>query len=247
MRNGTIRSIHVSSGPSILLIAIVCEFFKSAKPISVYIVVSFLFFKDDATTSGMYHGNMQDLMPVEELVSLLSLAPHPEGGYFRQTYASAMLLVSPAVSAERPALTDIYYLLARGQRSRFHRVLHDEIWHFYEGEPLVLYDFNPDLDAGPSAARQDPPPRKGNATLRAADSTSAVIKEVQLGGLAGGCVRKHVVPAGHWQAAEPLGLYSLVGCTVAPGFDFSDFSFLDGESREATTISALRPDLTHLL
>jgi len=95
----------------------------------------------------------------------------------------------------RAALTSIYFLLVAGQRSQWHRVRSDEVWHFYEGDPLEV-TWKVDEGAAETA--------------------------ILSSGIAGArpvCV----VPAGYWQAARPLGEYALVGCTVAPGFDFVDF------------------------
>jgi predicted cupin superfamily sugar epimerase len=138
-------------------------------------------------------------MTAEELISLLDLEPHPEGGYYRETYRSSTSVASPSHGESRNAVTDIYFLLTNGQVSRFHRVCHDEIWHFYSGSPLRLLVWD-----------------------------GAAVKETIIGEPAGPF--KHVVVGGEWQAAESLGEYSLVGCTVAPGFDFADFQFLTDSS-----------------
>lgn len=142
---------------------------------------------------------------VEGLIRRYGLAPHPEGGYFREIYRSDLTLASPVAGSPRRAVTQIYFLLARGQVSRFHRVLHDEIWHFYEGAPLVLVQY---------------------------DGQS--VRESTIGP---GGDYVAVVPGSIWQAAESTGEYTLAGCTVAPGFDFRDFSFMDDvpEARAAFT------------
>jgi predicted cupin superfamily sugar epimerase len=133
------------------------------------------------------------------LIERLGLEPHPEGGYFREIYRSGRTVQADDDRPPRPAVTTIYFLLAAGQQSRWHRVRSDEIWHFYEGDPLEL-----------SVA---PPAREP-------------VARVTLGPLSGSGQPVHVVQAEWWQAARPLGAYTLVGCTVAPGFDFADFSFL---------------------
>ncbi len=135
---------------------------------------------------------------IDQLLKELALEPHPEGGYFKETFRSDLMVTSPAVAAERNAVTDIYYLLTRGDISKFHQVMHDEIWHFYEGDALELFVFDPVRDE---------------------------LKRYALGG-EDAMVYKRVVPSGCWQAARSLGEYSLMGCTVAPGFDFMDFAFL---------------------
>ncbi|MBI4290963.1 MAG: cupin domain-containing protein [Betaproteobacteria bacterium] len=134
-----------------------------------------------------------------ELISLLGLEPHPEGGHFAEVFRS-QLLVSPSDSrSRRAALTVIYFLLAEGAFSRWHRVLSDEAWHWYEGSPLELLSVGPDGGAVSSA------------TLGPVSSTSVPV---------------HVVSAGWWQAARPLGSYALVGCSVGPGFEYADLSLL---------------------
>jgi predicted cupin superfamily sugar epimerase len=128
-----------------------------------------------------------------EVVRLLDLAPHPEGGHFRETFRDQRL-----VEGARSASTAIYFLLARGERSRRHRIDAAELWHFYAGAPLML-------------------------EIAAGEEISAA-QRITLGAdLAGGERPQAIVPAGTWQAAESLGAWTLVGCTVAPGFDFARF------------------------
>jgi predicted cupin superfamily sugar epimerase len=129
-------------------------------------------------------------MTAEEVVRLLSLAPHPEGGYFRETFRDAS---SPG---ERGASTAIYYLLREGDESAWHRVDAAEVWHHYAGAPL---------DVTLSADGRE------RSTLRLGTD------------LAAGERPQVVVPAGVWQAARPVGGWTLVGCTVAPAFDFTGF------------------------
>jgi uncharacterized protein len=127
---------------------------------------------------------------VERLVGRLGLEPHPEGGWYRQTWRHG------AAEGERPAGTAIYYLLAAGQRSHWHRVDAAEVWHFYAGEPLRL-------------------------SVQAGDGPT---ETVTLGAdVLGGQQPQAVVPAGAWQSAESTGSWTLVGCTVSPGFTFEGF------------------------
>jgi predicted cupin superfamily sugar epimerase len=135
-----------------------------------------------------------------ELIETLALQPHPEGGWFRQLFKSATGVERRSDGAERSALTTIYFLLVEGTHSRWHRVLSDEVWHWYEGEPLELLVLPPE------------------ATEVTAD---------RLGPLSSGTAPVHVVPAHAWQAARPLGAYTLVGCTVGPGFELDDFELAD--------------------
>nr|WP_043871526.1 cupin domain-containing protein [Celeribacter indicus] len=130
-------------------------------------------------------------MTAEDLIRRLDLAPHPEGGHFRQTWAAA------AAPGARPSGTCIYFLLRAGEASHWHRVDAAEIWHFYAGGPLRLSIS--DTDRGPARDH-----------LLGAD-------------LAAGQSPQILVPEGHWQAARSLGDWTLVGCTVSPGFRFDGF------------------------
>ena len=140
------------------------------------------------------------------------LTEHPEGGRFREVHRSA-LVVTTADGRERPALTHIYFALARGERSLLHRVAGDEVWNLYRGDGVVLH-----LWDGEGESRR-----------------------IELSEPAGAWC--HVVPAGWWQAAEPLGGDVLVGCSVGPGFDFADFVLLTKDRPEAAVVRALWPGL----
>lgn len=153
------------------------------------------------------------------LISDLGLAPHPEGGYYRQIYQSPSSVQPTDDRPVRAALTTIYFLLQSGEHSRWHRVRSDEAWHFYQGDPLELLVTDPQVSE---------------------------IRPVTLGPIGRGRP-VHVVPAGWWQAARPLGRYSLVGCTVAPGFVFEDFGFLRDEAAGMASLRSLAPDLCGLL
>ena len=121
---------------------------------------------------------------------MLGLKPHPEGGHFLETHRDAR-------PDGRAHATAIYYLLARGERSHWHRVDAAEVWHYYAGSALAL---------------------------ETATSSDGPIERVTLGAdLAAGERPQAVVPAHAWQAAESLGDWTLVGCTVAPGFEFEGF------------------------
>jgi uncharacterized protein len=129
-------------------------------------------------------------LTAQEIIRLLDLKPHPEGGHYRQTFCD------PRQVGGRAASTAIYFLLARGERSHWHRVDAVEVWHWYAGAPL---------------------------RLEIADDQGKV-EQVTLGtDLAAGERPQAVVPAHAWQAAQSLGDWTLVGCTVAPGFAFSGF------------------------
>jgi predicted cupin superfamily sugar epimerase len=134
---------------------------------------------------------LKAILTATDMVRLLDLKPHPEGGHFRETFRDTR-----AVEGGRAASTAIYYLLARGERSHWHRTDAAEVWNWYAGAPLRL-DIAPETEAR---------------------------ERVTLGSdLAAGERPQWVVPAHAWQAAETLGEWTLVGCTVAPGFDFAQF------------------------
>jgi predicted cupin superfamily sugar epimerase len=129
------------------------------------------------------------LLTAAEIIARLGLKPHPEGGHYRETFRD-----SRADAAGRSASTAVYFLLARGERSHWHRVDAVETWHYYAGSPL---------------------------RLRIHDGT---MRDIRLGpDLAAGEIPQAIVPAHAWQAAESGGDWTLVGCTVAPGFEFSGF------------------------
>jgi predicted cupin superfamily sugar epimerase len=124
-----------------------------------------------------------------DVIARLGLVPHPEGGHFRETFRDT------GAHGERGHSTAIYFLLARGERSHWHRVDAAEVWHYYAGDPLKL---------------------------EIVDGAKEMI--VRLGSdIHADETPQAVVPARAWQAAETLGDWTLVGCTVAPGFDFAGF------------------------
>ncbi|MHA4845728.1 cupin domain-containing protein [Flavitalea antarctica] len=132
----------------------------------------------------------------------LNLTRHIEGGSFRETYRSPIILDQQAIGknykAPRPVSTSIYFLLEKGQFSAFHKIASDETWHFYEGDPLDIFEFTPGGELITHKLGRDP--SKGQS--------------FQL-----------MIPGGRWFGSRVAdnGTYSLVGCTVAPGFDFADF------------------------
>jgi predicted cupin superfamily sugar epimerase len=133
---------------------------------------------------------MASALTAAEIIARLELKPHPEGGHYRETFRDTR-----AGADGRAFSTAIYFLLARGERSHWHRIDAIEVWHYYAGDALALHI--------------------------AEDGHSRTIK---LGpDLAAGEVPQIVVPAQAWQAAETTGDWTLVGCTVAPGFDFAKF------------------------
>jgi predicted cupin superfamily sugar epimerase len=124
------------------------------------------------------------------LIETLALQPHPEGGWYRQTWVSE--------GPGRPSGTAILFLLAAGERSHWHRVDAVEIWHFHAGAPLVL---------------------------SVAAEAAGPAQDIRLGpDVLAGDAPQAIVPAGHWQAARTTGAFTLVGCTVSPGFRFAGFT-----------------------
>lgn len=142
------------------------------------------------------------VLSADDVIAMLDLKPHPEGGHFRETFRDA------AGEGDRAASTAIYFLLAAGETSHWHRIDAAEVWHWYAGAPLEL-----------SLA-----PPQGIAT------------RIRLGqNLAAGERPQAVVPAHHWQRARSLGAWTLTGCTVSPGFMFERFELAaDGFEPPAT-------------
>lgn len=142
----------------------------------------------------------------EKIVSGLGLIPHPEGGFFRETYRSEGEIcpenLDPVFNGKRNYSTCIYFLLTSRSFSAFHRIRQDEIWHFYDGSPLKLHMI----------------------TKTGMHSVSIIGRDFERGE-----VPQFVVPAGNWFAAEvdDDDGFSLLGCTVSPGFDFEDFELAE--------------------
>ena len=152
----------------------------------------------------------------DQLIQKYNLEPHPEGGWYKQTYKSNEQIPGNALperfGANRTFSTAIYFLLEKENFSAFHRIKSDECWHFYAGDPLVIYviDHNEEL------------------------------KIISLGNdLEKGQAFQYVVPANCWFASRPApgSEYCFVGCTVAPGFEFEDF-----ELANAAELSAIYPE-----
>ena len=152
-------------------------------------------------------------------INHLRLNRHPEGGWFAETYRATETIPADALPARfdgaRSFCTAIHFLLEQGDFSALHRLKSDEMWHFYAGSPLTVHIITP----------------------------AGELREIRLGRTPeqGECFQA-VVPAGCWFGAVTTGKYSLVGCTVAPGFDFSDF-----EMAEQTTLTALFPQHAALI
>ncbi len=139
----------------------------------------------------------------EELIRSLGLVAHPEGGHYREMFRSSSRVEDISRGVERTAVTHIWFLLCRGEVSRWHRVIADELWHFYEGAVLELHILDPLLQSSQLS---------------------------RLGPVSEGSVPFHAIPRCRWQAARTTGDYTLAGCTVSPGFSFDDFEMLASSS-----------------
>jgi predicted cupin superfamily sugar epimerase len=143
---------------------------------------------------------------IKQLIDLLNLQKHPEGGYFKETYRSEGVIPSEVlnneINGDRNYCTGIYFLLTSDNFSAFHRIKQDEMWHFYEGSPLTVHMID----------------NQGNYSFQ---KIGLDFKDGQ--------VPQFVVPKGVWFASEVMkpNSYSFVGCTVSPGFDFADFELAD--------------------
>jgi predicted cupin superfamily sugar epimerase len=183
------------------------------------------FFLRTLNNKGSDH-DMRQHMPTDQSqntaaywINHLRLNRHPEGGWFVETYRATETIPAEALPARfdgaRSFCTAIHFLLKQGDFSALHRLKSDEMWHFYAGSPLTVHIITP----------------------------AGEFREIRLGKAPeqGECFQA-VVPAGCWFGAETSGKYSLVGCTVAPGFDFSDF-----EMTGQTTLTALYPQHAALI
>jgi predicted cupin superfamily sugar epimerase len=155
-----------------------------------------------------------------ELIRDLRLEPHPEGGWYRRVWQADSGVEPQDDRGPRPALTAIYYLLTGGAVGRWHRVRSDELWHYYEGAPLELLRVPPD---------------------------EFRLERLRLGPLGPEQEPLRGVPAGWWQAARSLGDYSLVGCTVGPGFEFADFELLSDRPQIADALREALPEIASFL
>jgi predicted cupin superfamily sugar epimerase len=142
-------------------------------------------------------------MNTNQIIQHLQLLPHPEGGFFRETYRCAETLVT-SEGKTRNISTAIYYLLENENKSHFHRIRSDEIWHFHQKDPLEIFMID-----------------QGELTMKTLGNNFAL-----------GEIPQVVVPAGRWFAARVKNSsgYALVSCTVAPGFDFTDFELATKEN-----------------
>lgn len=149
------------------------------------------------------------MQSIQQFISSYQLQPHPEGGWYTQTYRSSDTVPLSALperfTGDRPFSTAIYFLLEQGNFSAFHRIKSDECWHFYSGDPLEIFIL------------------QENGSLEI----------VKLGNdISNGMHFQYVVPANCWFASRPASgsRYCFVGCTVSPGFDFADFELANADN-----------------
>jgi predicted cupin superfamily sugar epimerase len=153
-----------------------------------------------------------------ELLQVLGMRPHPEGGHYAELYRSPLRVEVLARNVQRAAITTIYFLLAAGEFSRWHRVQSDEIWHYHEGDAIELLLFD---EHGLRRMGLGPVARESRPTV--------------------------IVPGGTWQAARTTGAYTLCACTVGPGFEFADFSLAINWPEVAARIASAGPDLARFI
>ncbi|WP_321495701.1 cupin domain-containing protein [uncultured Desulfobacter sp.] len=152
-----------------------------------------------------------------DILKPIDLIEHPEGGRFREVYRSGNTVFLGEGNI-KSAVTHIYFSLTSGEVSRFHKVASDEIWNLYQGVGLNLYTWD------------------GSETAPRCTELSA----------SNNCFC-HVIPAGIWQAAEAIAGDVLVGCSVAPGFEFSDFQLIDPNSKEAELLISIAPGMVRYI
>ena len=153
-----------------------------------------------------------------ELLNLLGMRPHPEGGHYVELFRSPHSVEVLERKVHRAAITAIYFLLLTGEFSRWHRVMSDELWHYHEGDAieLVLFDQH-----GLRRVRLGPVSHETRPTV--------------------------IVPAGTWQTGRTTGSYSLITCTVGPGFEFADFTLAVDDPEIAAKIANAGPDLARFI
>ncbi len=156
-------------------------------------------------------------IPQINAMHFTNLIEHPEGGRFREVFRSARIVTNEQ-GGNRSALTHIYYSLEPGEVSRFHKVAADEVWNLYRGMALHLY-----LWSGTT---------KPPVLITLSEEANCFCQ---------------VVPAGIWQAAEPLSESVLVGCSVAPGFEFEDFELIKPDSAEARQLMSIDSKLSRFI
>jgi predicted cupin superfamily sugar epimerase len=153
-----------------------------------------------------------------ELLGTLNMRPHPEGGHYVELHRSAQRIEVPERNVERNAITAIYFLLMSGEHSRWHRVMSDEMWLYHEGDAIELALFD----------------QRG-------------LRRVRLGPVSGETRPAVIVPAGTWQTARSTGDYTLVTCTVGPGFEFADFALAIDDPEMAAKIANAAADLARFI
>lgn len=155
-----------------------------------------------------------------ELIDSLGLQLHPEGGFYAEVHRSRIMVHADDGRPPRAALTSIYFLLIDNGASHWHRVASDEVWLHLEGAPVDLHLL---------------------------DESTRSMRSVRLAALAADAQPQCPVPAGIWQAAQARGDHALLGCVVAPGFEFDDFTLLPADSPLAAWLCEAQPALAALV
>lgn len=143
---------------------------------------------------------LPQIKPIEFWINKLQLQPHPEGGYYKEIYRSSDWVQFDGFDSPRNICTSIYYVLTKHSFSSFHRLKSDELWHFHYGHPAVVHIIN----------------EKGHHESKIVGIDEHGNGDFQI-----------IIPKNSWFCAETFCDYSLVGCTVAPGFNFLDFEMGD--------------------
>lgn len=161
--------------------------------------------------------DLKDMQVAQRLTQLkrdFNLQPHPEGGFYSEQYRASTTVCSPVDGDTRGSLSHIYFLLTKGQVSRWHKVLHDEIWNVYEGDPLRILSLSNEKIEDECIGQHNPPLTSGSENKQPTHFFK-------------------VVKGGDYQAAESTGEYTFVGCSVAPAFEFRDFSYIEDSPTQA--------------
>jgi predicted cupin superfamily sugar epimerase len=166
---------------------------------------------------------------LEKIIRQLQLEPHPEGGFYKEVYRSDMPVTTDA-GLRRCSATSIHYLLSVGQKSNWHRLLHDELWFFHSGAPLAVHSILPAEKSSVVGGEVINELYDGRLHKRTVLHNDLLCSDFS----PESALLTMVVPRGIWFAATPCGTeggqYSMVSCVVAPGFEFADFELAGADS-----------------
>ncbi|MFC4701379.1 cupin domain-containing protein [Glaciecola siphonariae] len=171
---------------------------------------------------------------IAQLKTAFNLQAHPEGGYYAEQYRADTTVNSPVDGMPRSSMSHIYFLLTKGDVSRWHKVLHDEIWNVYEGAPLRILSLRGQTLTDEVIGNPAPNPAPNSG------------EELDNNKLEPGLEYFKIIEGGDYQAAESTGEYTFVGCTVAPGFEFTDFSYIEDDATK-TIVEGKKRDYAKFL